>query len=148
MVLKQQLKKNKKKGFTLVEVIVVLVIIAILAAIAVPALTGYIDKANDRQLISEARNIRVALQEIITEQYANGTPVEWKDASDLTGEYKVDGSEKGSPSIGSLVSKLVGVTYVDADITELETDGSELKTFKFTKGGKTVTYADDAYTVA
>ena len=33
-------KSNNKKGFTLVEVIVVLVILAILAAILVPALTG------------------------------------------------------------------------------------------------------------
>lgn len=34
---------KKKRGFTLVELIVVLVILAILAALLVPALTGYID---------------------------------------------------------------------------------------------------------
>lgn len=38
-------KKNAKRGFTLVELIVVLVILAILAALLIPALTGYIDKA-------------------------------------------------------------------------------------------------------
>ena len=38
-------KLKDKKGFTLVELIVVLVILAILAALLVPALTGYIDKA-------------------------------------------------------------------------------------------------------
>ena len=34
-------------GFTLVELIVVIAILAILAGIAVPAYTGYIDKANE-----------------------------------------------------------------------------------------------------
>lgn len=41
-------KENRRKGFTLVELIVVLVILAILIALLVPALTGYIDKANLR----------------------------------------------------------------------------------------------------
>ena len=39
-----KLSKNKR-GFTLVELIVVLVILAVLAALLVPSLTGYIDKA-------------------------------------------------------------------------------------------------------
>ena len=42
----KKLCKNKK-GFTLVEVVVVLVILAILAAILIPTLTGYVDKASE-----------------------------------------------------------------------------------------------------
>lgn len=37
-------KKNAKRGFTLVELIVVLVILAILAALLISALTGYMNK--------------------------------------------------------------------------------------------------------
>lgn len=39
------MKKTSKKGFTLIELIVVIAIIAILAAILVPAMIGYIRKA-------------------------------------------------------------------------------------------------------
>ena len=46
-------KLKDKKGFTLVELIVVLVILAILAALLVPALTGYIDKANYEKVIAD-----------------------------------------------------------------------------------------------
>ena len=45
----------KKKGFTLVELIVVLVILAILAALLVPALIGYIDRANEEKLQATTR---------------------------------------------------------------------------------------------
>lgn len=48
-------KLKDKKGFTLVELIVVLVILAILAALLVPALTGYIDKANNEKIIATTR---------------------------------------------------------------------------------------------
>jgi prepilin-type N-terminal cleavage/methylation domain-containing protein len=63
---------SAKRGFTLVEVIVVLVILAILAAIATPALTGYIDKARDKQWIVEARDAEVAVRATVNELYAEG----------------------------------------------------------------------------
>jgi prepilin-type N-terminal cleavage/methylation domain-containing protein len=61
-----------RRGFTLVEVIVVLVILAILAAIAIPALTGYIAKAQEKQYIAEARNAAVAMKTVLTEAYGSG----------------------------------------------------------------------------
>ena len=55
-------KLKNKKGFTLVELIVVLVILAILAALLVPTLTGYIDKANKEKVVSETRMVVMAAQ--------------------------------------------------------------------------------------
>ena len=55
-------KKNTKRGFTLVELIVVLVILAILAALLIPALTGYIDKARKNQVVAETRALTQAVQ--------------------------------------------------------------------------------------
>lgn len=63
-------KNNKRRGFTLVELIVVLVILAILAALLVPALTGYIDKAKKNQVIAETRMLTQAAQTELSTLYA------------------------------------------------------------------------------
>ena len=65
-------KLKDRKGFTLVEVIVVLVILAILAALLIPALTGYIDKANGEKVIAETRMVVMAAQTEASSTYAKG----------------------------------------------------------------------------
>jgi len=55
-----------------VELIVVLVILAILAALLVPALTGYIDKAKEQSLVSEASMVLTAAQATVSEAYGSG----------------------------------------------------------------------------
>ena len=66
-------KMKNQKGFTLVELIVVLVILAILAAMLVPALTGYIDKANNEKIIAATRQVVMAAQTEVSEAYASKT---------------------------------------------------------------------------
>lgn len=67
----KKMKENKKKGFTLVELIVVLVILAILAALLIPALTGYIDKAKRKSIVAETRQVVMAAQTVVDEKYAS-----------------------------------------------------------------------------
>ena len=55
-------KVNNRKGFTLVEIIVVLVILAILAAIAVPSVIGYVNEAKKERYIVEAKSIYTVIQ--------------------------------------------------------------------------------------
>lgn len=64
-------KKNSKRGFTLVELIVVLVILAILAALLIPALTGYIDKARKSQVVAETRMLMQAVQTEMSTLYGS-----------------------------------------------------------------------------
>lgn len=66
--LKKKLRKDKK-GFTLVELIVVLVILAILIALLVPTLTGYIDNANKKKAQSEGRQVLMAAQTLAEDDY-------------------------------------------------------------------------------
>lgn len=68
------LKHNRKKGFTLVELIVVLVILAILLAILVPSMTGWITKAKEKQVLINARTVYLACQTVASEEYAKATP--------------------------------------------------------------------------
>lgn len=68
-------KMKNKKGFTLVELIVVLVILAILAALLIPALTGYIDKANKEKVIAECRMAVMAVQTESTTIYGENGKV-------------------------------------------------------------------------
>lgn len=61
--------EKRKGGFTLVEIIVVLVILAILAAILIPAMVGYIDKANKKAVAAECRECVNAAQTLASESY-------------------------------------------------------------------------------
>lgn len=72
MIALQQKRRSKKGGFTLVELIVVLVILAILAALLIPALTGYIDKAKQKNVLAETRQCVMAAQTLADEDYAAG----------------------------------------------------------------------------
>lgn len=46
---------KNKKGFTLIEIIVVIVILAVLLAVAVPAVLKYINEADDAKFMTSAR---------------------------------------------------------------------------------------------
>lgn len=86
--------KKRRRGFTLVELIVVLVILAVLAALLVPALTGYIDKAQQNSVVAETRMILQAVQTETSELYGSR---EWKSL----GTVGTIASESGEPYTGS-----------------------------------------------
>ena len=50
------MKKLNKKGFTIVELVIVIAVIAILAAVLIPTFSGVVDKANNSAALQEARN--------------------------------------------------------------------------------------------
>lgn len=135
--------KNKKKGFTLVEVIVVLVILAILAAIAIPALTGYISKAQEKTAVAEARTAMVAAQTLASDQYA-----EYPAATGILKANHTSGTDYASAAeVATMVEGLSGQSVTFTVVPVL--DGGKVTTFTITaSGNRTVVYNNGTYTVS
>lgn len=128
---------KEKKGFTLVELIVVLVILAILAALLIPALTGYIDKARKQSIVAETRQVVMAAQTTVSEIYG-------------TTKGDVDGTKLDKDAILKLADVPAG--GVINSITVGKTNDSEyngtVTAVSYTRNGYTCIYdqATSTYT--
>ena len=122
-------KLKDRKGFTLVELIVVLVILAILAALLIPALTGYIDKANKEKVIAECRMAVMAIQTQATEIYAKDGKVT-------------------SAALTSADSTIRSLAEVKGNWTATVGEDGQVKEVHYTNAGWTTTYKKDASTGA
>lgn len=88
---------RSRRGFTLVELVVVLVIAGITASFAVPALTGYIDNAKEKQAVSEAQACVETVTRIAAQKYA-----EWQKNTtyQLAGGKELTNSAEFQPLVG------------------------------------------------
>ena len=144
-------KKNKnRKGFSLVELIVVLVIMAILAAALVPSLMGYIKKTKQQNVNSEAQSVVQAAQTIASGAYASAdgkytvdgyeTPI---DFSTITAGERVSGD---TTDYAKATEKLAEVPTDAATTITLNADG-RVTNVVYTRSGCTVKYALDPGTL-
>jgi general secretion pathway protein G len=97
---------HNKRGFTLVEVLVVTAIIAILAAVLIPRLLGYTDRAREARAISDIRTIKTIIEAYTADEgsgiYPSGMSLDF-----ATGLYK-----KGPDYIGTILQKH-GIKWYD-----------------------------------
>ena len=127
-------RKNSKKGFTLVEIIVVLVILAILAALLIPAMTGWIDKAKEKQAYVEARTYLLAAQTLASEAYGTG-----KATATLENIIALSGLTQG---VGGVVSKPTSVTISEKGVvTQLVVTGGP-KTLTYNATGENIGWSE------
>lgn len=112
--LMERMKKNNKKGFTLVELICVVVLLAILAMVAIPAYSKVQDAAANRVAGSNARtnysigkaNDAIKISGVTdTESFIAGTASGYTDP-----EYNTDGTIK-TDGIGYWSGVINGKTW-------------------------------------
>lgn len=69
------MKKNNKKGFTLVELVIVVAVMAILVAVAIPTVSSITSTAQTATDKSNARTIESMIKLEVAEKDNNGTAV-------------------------------------------------------------------------
>ena len=134
MIALQQKRSSKKGGFTLVELIVVLVILAILAALLIPALTGYIDRAKEKNVIAETRQAVMAAQTLYDEAYAN---VKKNGTADIPTDAEI-----------LKLAELTDKGKLGTDKDKVAFDGNKVSHLVYTHNGVTCTYDGSTYKCA
>ena len=138
--LAKRIRRNKK-GFTLVELIVVLIIVAIIAAIAVPTFLGFMDMAKNNERKNNAIKSLTATQTALSDLYADASsslnPTKRKNVEDLvdvtgssfmvwTKNQLLDGTTKALPE--NIASYTIDrALYFEGG--QFVSDGSQLRTF-------------------
>lgn len=96
--------KTKKKGFTIVELVIVIAVIGILSAVLIPTFSGLIDKANETALQEGIRNAYTEYASNYT--YSASTPTLYSrdkvvfsidEMTENEGTYTISASTESSP---------------------------------------------------
>lgn len=140
---------RSKKGFTLVEIIVVLVIIGILVAATAPTMMGFVTEARKKAYASDARVGLIAAQAVVTEVLGAGGSVSDGSIGELT---LADGSTKVLvQNVTSFDTMTTGVEGVDGVAGTNVVNGfssvviganDRVTGITYTAKGQTITIAD------
>ena len=120
------MRKNNKKGFTLVELLVVIAILAILASVAVVGYTAFVTKANQSKADTELHQIVTSLNADFLDDGKWGEFVKDEltadDMDDFAAAINAHADFDGLNDVSaSLVDGKIQLTYVVEDATATAT---------------------------
>ncbi len=104
-------KLREKKGFTLVELLIVVAIIAVLVAIAIPIFTSQLERSRDSVTAS---NLRAAYAEAMADMISNGSSSSTQEVvckgTSAENNGDLSGEGKDLPFGGNALSTIAGYT--------------------------------------
>lgn len=118
-----RVRKNKKKGFTLVELMIVVVIMVILAAAASPIFKGYLDRAKQARYLAECRSVYVATQTVMQDWLIAGK--ELPEEATLEDGMSID--SESLKDFSSDVQRLAQLTFGSDDEYKITIDNTSGK---------------------
>ncbi|HYF82815.1 MAG TPA: type II secretion system protein [Clostridia bacterium] len=114
---------KNKKGFTIIEIMVVIALIGILAAVLVPQFGGVKDKARDAGVLTNAKMVEVYVASII-DDFTKTTAIDGTDpgTGDMIAKINTYFGDAGSP----LKNPYSGITDGD-NVVVVETAGDDYR---------------------
>lgn len=116
------MKKFNKKGFTIVELVIVIAVIAILAAVLIPTFSGVIQKANESASLQTATSaMKTVLAQSQTATIADGTYFCIGDKDGVQYIYKYDNSKMETENLYKKDANDLTAKTVSGEETKLNT---------------------------
>lgn len=100
------MKKLNKKGFTLIEIIVVVVVLAVLMAVGVPSVMKYINEADNAKYMAQGRSVMNIAQTELIKAYVGDNQI---NATEATKLKNIDTYESGKNGMGTIKTDSIKV---------------------------------------